>query len=198
MKINIAVFASGSGSNAENLALYFKNNPLAEVTLIVCNNPNAFVLQRAANLGIESILINRQQWNASEHLVDELKKREIRLIVLAGFLWLVPAPIIRAFPDRIINIHPALLPKFGGKGMYGDKVHEAVKEFGETETGITIHYVNSNYDEGDIIFQKSIEIDTAKLTPDDIASMVHQLEYDWYPKIVERVVEKLANATNSD
>jgi phosphoribosylglycinamide formyltransferase 1 len=190
-KINIAVFASGSGSNAENLIHYFKNHAWAEVTLIVCNNPDAYVLKRAAKLGVESIITDRAQWKNPDELVKELRKRDIGLIVLAGFLWLIPEPLIDAFPHRIINIHPALLPKYGGKGMYGDAVHHAVKANKETETGITVHFVNAHYDEGDIIFQKSTGIDPDTHSHEEIASKVHDLEYEWYPKVVEDLVIKL-------
>jgi phosphoribosylglycinamide formyltransferase-1 len=189
--INIAVFASGSGSNAENIYKHFENSTLAQVSLIVSNNEKAFVLQRAANLGIEAIVVNRSQWTAPETLINELKSRNIDLIVLAGFLWLVPEQLISAFPDRIINIHPALLPKYGGKGMYGDKVHEAVKQNRETETGITIHYVNSRYDEGTTIFQESTGIDPETHSVDEIAQKVHALEYEWYPKVIEDVVSEM-------
>ncbi len=191
MKINIAVFASGSGTNAENLVLYFRTNPLAEVSLIVCNKPDAFVLTRAENLGVESLLINRTDWEHPENLVQELLKRKIDLIVLAGFLWLVPSELIEAFPRRIINIHPALLPKYGGKGMYGDKVHESVKKNSETETGITIHYVDNKYDTGDIIFQESVKINPILESADEIAHKVHELEYKWYPEIVARVAGEI-------
>jgi len=191
LKINIAVFASGSGTNAENLVLYFRTNPLAEVSLIVCNKPDAFVLTRAENLGVESLLINRTDWEHPENLVQELLKRKIDLIVLAGFLWLVPSELIEAFPRRIINIHPALLPKYGGKGMYGDKVHESVKKNSETETGITIHYVDNKYDTGDIIFQESVKINPILESADEIAHKVHELEYKWYPEIVARVAGEI-------
>jgi len=191
MKLKIAVFASGSGTNAENLIKYFKNGPLAEVTLVVCNKEDAYVLQRAANLDVESFLINKDQWKKPEILINELKVRNIELIVLAGFLWLIPEKLVDAYPDRIINIHPALLPKYGGKGMYGSKVHESVKQNHEPETGITIHYVNSAYDDGAIIFQKSVKIDPEHHSSDEIAEKVHQLEYEWYPKIVEGVVKEI-------
>ena len=191
MKINIAVFASGSGTNAENLVRYFSASTIATVRVIVANKPDAYVLKRAENLGIEALVINRQDWQSPESLIHELQKRKIDMIVLAGFLWLVPWQLIDAFPNRIINIHPALLPKYGGKGMYGDKVHEEVKKNRETETGITIHYVDKQYDTGSVIFQESVKIDTDLFSPANIANMVHALEYEWYPKIVERVAEKI-------
>jgi phosphoribosylglycinamide formyltransferase-1 len=189
LKVNIAVFASGSGTNAENLVRYFRANPVARVQLIVSNKTDAYVLKRAENLGIESIVIDRKDWQSPEKLVNELQKRKIDLIVLAGFLWLVPAGLIDAFPGRIMNIHPALLPKYGGKGMYGEKVHEAVRKNRETETGITIHFVDKQYDTGSIVFQKSVHINPYLFSSGFIAKKVHELEYEWYPKIVEQVAE---------
>ncbi len=194
MKINIAIFASGSGTNAENLVKYFRNHQIATISLIVCNKPDAFVLERAANLGVESLMVNRTDWNTPEKLIYELHKRNIDLIVLAGFLWLIPIQLIEAFPRRIINIHPALLPKYGGKGMYGEKVHESVKVNRETETGITIHYVDNKYDTGDIIFQESVKINPYLVSASFIAEKVHELEYRWYPIIVEQVVKGLSEA----
>ena len=189
MKVNIAVFASGSGTNAENLIRYFRANPVARVRLIVCNKPDAYVLQRAESLRVETLVIDRKNWQQPDKLVRELQKRRIELIVLAGFLWLVPEKLIDAFPGRIINIHPALLPKYGGKGMYGDKVHESVKRNRETETGITIHFVDKQYDTGSIISQKKVEINPWLFSAGYIAKKVHELEYEWYPKIVEQVAE---------
>lgn len=191
LKINIAIFASGSGTNAENLVHYFRNRTTAGISLIVCNKPDAFVLERAAKLGVESLVVNRTDWNSPEKLIYELQKRKIDLIVLAGFLWLIPAELIDAFPRRIINIHPALLPKYGGKGMYGDRVHESVKEKRDTETGITIHYIDNKYDTGDIIFQKSVSIDPVAESGSTIAAKVHELEYKWYPQIIAQVAEMI-------
>ncbi|HNP20236.1 MAG TPA: phosphoribosylglycinamide formyltransferase [Fulvivirga sp.] len=187
--INIAIFASGSGSNAENIANYFKDHSDIKVKLIVTNNPKAFVLERAKKLGIETLKFNRDEFYNSEKLVDQLKSQEIHFLVLAGFMWLVPAYLVKAYPQQIVNIHPALLPKFGGKGMYGDHVHNAVAAAGEKETGITIHYVNERYDEGDIIFQAKCNVEN--LNPDQIAEQVHQLEYKHYPKVIEMCVEDL-------
>lgn len=194
MKVNIAIFASGSGTNAENLVRYFRASPVARVRLIVSNRPDAYVLQRAKNLNVESVVINRAQWQSPEKLVHELKKRKIDLVVLAGFLWLVPEKLIGAFPGRIINIHPALLPKYGGKGMYGNKVHESVKRNRETTTGITIHFVDKQYDTGSIVFQKTVEINPWLFSAGFIAKKVHELEYEWYPKVVEGVAEKILMA----
>jgi len=191
VKVNIAVFASGSGTNTENLVRYFRANPVAGVRLIVSNRVDAYVLQRAKNLNVESIVIQRPDWQSPDKLVNELLKRKIDLIVLAGFLWLIPEKLVEAFPGRIINIHPALLPGYGGKGMYGDKVHESVRRNRETTTGITIHFVDNKYDTGQIIFQKSIEINPWLQSVSFIAKKVHELEYKWYPKIVEQVAKDI-------
>jgi len=187
MKIHprIAVFASGNGSNAQRIADYFSKHDLLEIAVIYCNNPNAFVLQRAKNLGIPSVLFNRDTFYHSDFVPDDLKKREVDWIILAGFLWLIPANLLNAFPQRIINIHPALLPKYGGKGMYGMRVHEAVIAAGEQESGITIHYVNESYDEGSIIFQASCQILTGD-TPEMLAAKIHDLEYVFYPLIISK------------
>jgi phosphoribosylglycinamide formyltransferase 1 len=183
----IAIFASGSGSNAENIAIYFSGNPKVEVSLILTNNKNAFVLERAKKLGIKSLIFNKEQFSKTDEILRFLAKNDINLIVLAGFLLKIPENLIKTFPDKIINIHPALLPKFGGKGMYGDKVHQSVVEAKETESGITIHYVNENYDEGKIIFQTKCPVlpsDTYK----DVAAKIHQLEYEHFPKVIESLI----------
>jgi phosphoribosylglycinamide formyltransferase-1 len=192
VKVNIAVFASGSGTNAENLIRYFRANPVARVRFIVSNKPDAFVLQRAKEHNVESIVIHREDWKSPTKLVHELQERRIDLIVLAGFLWLVPEKLVHAYPGRIINIHPALLPKYGGKGMYGEKVHESVKHNRETETGITIHFVDKQYDTGSIIFQKGVEINPYLFSAGFIAKKVHELEYEWYPKVVEEVAKEIS------
>lgn len=182
-RYRIAVFASGSGTNAERLFQHFKNHPNVEVALLLSNNPAAFALVRARKFGIDSKVFNRQQLNEGE-VLSWLEKAGITHIVLAGFMWLIPMNLIHAFPDRIINIHPALLPKFGGKGMYGSKVHEAVRMAGESETGITIHLVNEHYDEGAILFQARTSVDPND-SPERIATKVHELEYRYYPVTVE-------------
>jgi phosphoribosylglycinamide formyltransferase 1 len=182
----IAIFASGSGSNAENIANYFSNNPSVEVSLILTNNPNAFVLERAKKLGIKSLVFNKEQFLKTDEIVHFLLKNDINLIVLAGFLLKIPKNLIKAFPNKIVNIHPALLPKYGGKGMYGDKVHQSVIENKETESGITIHYVNEHYDEGEVIFQAKCEIAPTD-TPNDLAAKIHELEYEHFPKVVENL-----------
>lgn len=186
--INIAIFASGSGSNAENICRYFKNSKQIRITLIISNKKESYVLKRAESLLVESAVFIKSDFQTSSKVVDCLKNKKIDFIVLAGFLLKVPDNLLEAYPNRIINIHPALLPKYGGKGMYGGYVHKAVKEAGETESGITIHYVNENYDEGNIIYQAKCAIQ-ADDTPDDIANKVHALEYKYYPEVIESVVK---------
>lgn len=184
MKKKIAIFASGSGTNAENIASYFKEHPALAVSLILSNRPDAFVLQRAKKLGIDSRVFDRQQFHETDQVLQTLLEYNIEFIVLAGFLWLVPENILKAFPDRIVNIHPALLPKYGGKGMYGEKVHQAVKQSGDKLTGITIHLVNEKYDEGQILFQATCKVKPGD-TPESIAQKVHALEYKYFPKVIE-------------
>jgi phosphoribosylglycinamide formyltransferase-1 len=183
-KFRVAVFASGNGSNAEQIFKYFKDHRDIEVVLLLSNNPNAYALARGERNNIRTAVFNREQFRDGEWILRTLRDSGITHIVLAGFLWLIPSYMLEAFPDRIINIHPALLPKYGGKGMYGSKVHEAVRTSGDRETGITIHLVNSNYDEGKILFQGRCEI-SPDLSPEDIASCVHKLEYEHYPKVIE-------------
>ncbi len=188
--IKIAIFASGSGTNAENIAKYFDNHLRARVDIILSNNPNAYVLERAKKLHIPAIVFTREQLYEDNTVLNLLKFRGIDFIALAGFLWKIPENIIKAYPQRIVNIHPALLPKYGGKGMYGNHVHKAVLEAGEKKSGITIHYVNENYDEGDIIFQTQCPV-----LPDDtvetLAQRLHQLEYEHYPRIIEQLITNL-------
>ena len=190
MKIRIAIFASGSGSNAQKLMEYFKRSPDAEISLVLTNNSDAYVLQRADNFEIPSHIFDRTEFYNTDNVIDLLKNLDIDLIVLAGFLWLIPKNLIAEYPGRIINIHPAILPKYGGKGMYGDFVHKAVMNAGETEGGITIHYVDENYDEGEYIHQAKYRIDK-----DDNLEMVkfkgQQLEHLHYPKVVESIVKKI-------
>jgi phosphoribosylglycinamide formyltransferase-1 len=183
MMHRIAIFASGSGTNAENIIRHFKNHPQIEVAMLMSNKSDAYALTRASNLGISNAVFARPEFlNGS--VSESLEKLGITHIVLAGFLWLIPENLTRNFPNRIINIHPSLLPAFGGKGMYGSRVHEAVKAAGVTESGITIHLVNEHYDEGRILFQAKCSISDAD-TPDDIAEKVHVLEYRHYPEIIE-------------
>lgn len=190
MKTRIAIFASGSGSNAQKLMEHFKRSDDAEIVLVLTNNPDAYVLQRADNFEIPTHVFNRDEFYRSEEIINLLERLDIDLIVLAGFLWLVPKTLIQKYPGRIINIHPALLPKYGGKGMYGDHVHNAVIAAGETEGGITIHYVNENYDEGEYIYQGRYRIEK-----DDNLEMVkfkgQNLEHTQFPKVIESLVKKL-------
>lgn len=189
-KKRIAIFASGSGSNAERFFEHFKGSSLAEVVLVCCNNPEAFVLERAKNFGIPSWLFSNQELKEAKTVVEKLQHEKIDFIVLAGFLRLIPSALVTAFPDRIVNIHPALLPKWGGKGMYGMKVHESVIQAGEAETGITIHFVNNNYDEGNIIFQASCPLEPGD-GPIEAAKKVHKLEHEHYPRVVEQLLYQL-------
>ena len=180
----IAIFASGSGTNAEKITTYFKNHSAISVDLILTNNPAAGVLQRASDLGVKTKIFSRDEYNTST-VLTMLEEHKITHVVLAGFLWLVPLHFLKAYPNKIINIHPALLPKFGGKGMYGMKIHELVRQRNESETGITIHEVNEQYDEGRILFQGKCEVSVTD-SPQDIAEKVHQLEYDCYPRVIEK------------
>jgi phosphoribosylglycinamide formyltransferase-1 len=184
---NIAIFASGTGTNAAQIMKRFEGHPGIRVRLLVSNKANAPVLQIAEKFQVPSIVISRNDIYESDHLLRQLESAGIDFIVLAGFLWLIPPPLVKAFADRLINIHPALLPKYGGKGMYGMRVHEAVKAAGETQTGITIHYVNEQYDEGSIIFQKTCAVEPED-SPDDIAQKVHRLEHAHYPDVIEKLV----------
>lgn len=190
----MAVFASGSGTNAERFIEYFKGSSLAEVALVCCNNPNAFVLERARRHEVPAWLFTNQQLKAAEPVLQKLREEKIDFIVLAGFLRLIPSELVQAYPDRIVNIHPALLPRWGGKGMYGMRVHEAVVQARELETGISIHYVNNRYDEGNIIFQTSCPVDPED-TAEDIARKIHKLEHRHYPSVVEEILRKLAQKT---
>ena len=183
----IVLFASGSGTNAENIIRYFEQDLQVSIICVLSNKRQAGVLDRCARLGVGALYFNRHAFVQSDTVLKLLEVLEPDLIVLAGFLWKIPEKIIASFPEKIINIHPALLPKYGGKGMYGIKVHQAVKENEETETGITIHYVNENYDEGNIIHQEAIPINKTDL-PEDIAGKVHQLEYEHFPKVIERLL----------
>lgn len=180
----IAVFASGNGSNAQHLTEYFLKSDSAKVVAIYCNNPKAYVKQRAAALNIPFILFDREKFYAEETILKDLKARKIDLIVLAGFLWLMPGNILRAYQKRIINIHPALLPKYGGKGMYGSIVHESVIDNCEKESGITVHLIDEMYDRGEILYQATCQI-TSEDTPESLAEKVHKLEYEHYPKVIE-------------
>jgi len=187
MQHNIAIFASGTGSNAKKIVEHFKHNQNINVTLIVSNKADAPVLDMARANGIPTLVIDRGYFYQSEDILKIFNKFSIGFVVLAGFLWLVPTYLVRAFEKRMVNIHPALLPKYGGKGMYGMRVHEAVKNAGDTETGITIHFVNEKYDDGDIVFQAKCQVGLED-TPDDIAKKIHQLEHRHYPEVIEKLL----------
>jgi len=185
----IVIFASGSGSNAENLIKFFLNNADVEVTHVMTNNPHAKVLERAKNLNISAFSFNRQAFLKSDDVLNILKTFQPDLIVLAGFLWKFPEHILAAFPNKVINIHPALLPNYGGKGMYGMHVHHAIVANKEIETGISIHYVNEHYDEGALIFQATCPVlptDTAE----GVAEKIHALEMEHFPKVIEELLSK--------
>jgi len=183
----IVIFASGSGTNAENIIKYFQKSTVATVVQVLSNKKDAKVLERSNDLNVKSLHFNRNDFVNTDIILNLLKK-EADFIILAGFLWRVPQKIIKAFPDKIVNIHPALLPKYGGKGMYGMYVHNAVIANKERETGITIHYVNENYDEGAIIFQKSVAVDKDD-TAEGVAKKIHQLEMKYFPKIIEDLLK---------
>lgn len=189
-KTNIAVFASGSGSNCENLIHYFRHSAVGQVALVVSNKPNAFVLQRAERLGVPAVVVTKAELSLHGHVLPLLRQHGIGFIVLAGFLPLVPDYLIDAFPRQMVNIHPSLLPKYGGKGMWGHHVHEAVKAAGETETGMTVHYVTPQCDEGDIVAQFRVAVLPSD-TADDIAAKEHQLEMDHFPEVVEQLIKEL-------
>ena len=189
-KVNIAVFASGAGSNAEKLIHYFKDSELAQVALVVCNKAGAGVLAIADKEGVTSLLIEKETFFRGDGYVSVLREKKVGFVVLAGFLWKIPQTLIDAYPRRIVNIHPALLPKYGGKGMYGQYVHEAVINAGEVESGITIHYVDEHYDSGDVIFQTACPILPGD-KPEDIARRIHQLEHLHFPGVVEGVIKSL-------
>ncbi len=182
----IVIFASGSGSNAENIIRYFQNKKTATVVKVLSNNKNAKVLVRAKKLAVNTSVFTRSDFLDTDTVLNVLKK-EADLIVLAGFLWKVPQKIIKAFPNKIINIHPALLPKYGGKGMFGMHVHNAVVKNKEKESGITIHYVNENYDEGATIFQKKIEVLVCD-TAEDVAKKIYTLEHKNFPRVIEKII----------
>ena len=182
----LSIFVSGNGTNLQRIAEYFADNKDVEIANVVCNNPNAYSIERAKKLGIPLRMITRQDFK-SEAFVEELQSLGIDLIVLAGFLWKVPEALIKAFPKRIVNIHPALLPKYGGKGFYGEHVHEAVVAAKEAQSGITVHYVNELYDSGEIILQARVSLDENE-TPDSLAMKIHQLEQAYFPVAIEQVL----------
>jgi formyltetrahydrofolate-dependent phosphoribosylglycinamide formyltransferase len=185
----IAIFASGAGSNAANIIHFFEDRNDIQIALIVCNKPGAGVLQIAEKNGVPTLMIEKDRFAKGDAYLPELLKLRIDFVILAGFLWKVPAALIAGYPNKIINIHPALLPKYGGKGMYGSKVHEAVIAAGEKESGITIHFVNEHYDDGATIFQANCNID-AMDTPDTLAAKIHDLEYAHFPKQIDELLAK--------
>jgi phosphoribosylglycinamide formyltransferase-1 len=185
----LAIFASGNGTNAQRIIEYFSGHPTITVKLVLSNKPDAGVVDRAKNLGVETMVFNRLSFYETGMVPEKLTSCRIDFIILAGFLWLIPKNILTAYPGRIINIHPALLPKYGGKGMFGNSVHEAVIAAGDPESGITIHHVDENYDEGRIIFQAKCTI-TEKDTPESLAVKVHQLEYRHFPEVIEQTVTR--------
>ena len=185
--INLAIFASGSGTNAQQIIEHFRDSSFITVKHIFSNRKDAFVLTRAQNFSIPSSIFSKEDFYHSPKILDKLQDDKINYIILAGFLWLIPLNILKRFPDKIINIHPALLPKYGGKGMYGGFVHEAVIKNRESESGISIHFVNEKYDDGKIIFQAKCKVekgDTAK----DLAAKIHKLEHAHFPKVIEQVI----------
>ncbi|MDG1284656.1 MAG: phosphoribosylglycinamide formyltransferase [Flavobacteriaceae bacterium] len=181
----IAIFASGSGSNAENIITYFQEKKKAKIVLVLSNNPKALVLERANRLGVQNIVFNKHQLNDSKWVIENLKN--IDLVVLAGFLWKFPEHLLEMYKNKVVNVHPSLLPKYGGKGMYGMYVHEAVVRNKETESGITIHYVNEHYDKGAIIFQAKCTINS-KDTPTDVAAKIHKLEMRYFPEVIQQIL----------
>jgi phosphoribosylglycinamide formyltransferase-1 len=193
--IKIAIFASGSGTNAQRIIEYFRDRPEhIAVDLILSNKKDAFVLERARNLGIPTVTFTRQEFYETNRIPDLLKEHSIEYLILAGFLWFVPDPVLKAYPGKILNIHPALLPGYGGKGMYGMKVHEAVISNHDKESGITIHIVNEKYDEGQILFQAKCSVNESD-TPESLAEKIHALEYRYFPQVIENYI--LTGTTNT-
>ncbi|MDT0691301.1 phosphoribosylglycinamide formyltransferase [Salegentibacter sp. F188] len=185
----IVVFASGSGTNTENIIKYFQNSPELRVVAVFSNRKSAGVLKKAHDLNIKALYFDRESFYHSNELLYVLQDMDPDLIVLAGFLWIFPENILQRFPAKVVNIHPALLPKYGGKGMYGDKVHKAIIENKEKESGITIHYVNEKYDEGEIIFQKTVDVNQDD-TPESLAKKIHELEHAHFPKVIEEILQE--------
>ncbi len=190
VKKRIAIFASGSGSNAQKIMEYFKYNDQVEVAIVLSNNPDAYVLQRADNFEVPTHTFDKHAFYKTDEIINLLDKLHIDLVVLAGFLWLIPERLLHKYPNKIINIHPALLPAYGGKGMYGDRVHQAVLDSGDEESGITIHFVNEHFDEGEAIYQARFRIE-----PSDSLEVIkfkgQQLEHLHYPKIIENLLKKM-------
>lgn len=190
MKKNIAILASGSGTNAENIIRYFQVKKSASVALVLTNRRDAFVLERARGLGVPYCFFPKDEWEHGGAILSVLEEHGVDFVVLAGFLARVPEAILHVYPGRIINIHPSLLPKFGGKGMYGNRVHEAVLAAGEVESGITIHYINEHYDEGDVIRQVRCPV-LPEDTPEELACRIHALEYEVYPEVIDQLLSEI-------
>ena len=183
----ISIFVSGNGTNLQRIAEYFKGNNNVEIVNVVCNNPKAYSIERAKNLGIPLRMVDKAAFNSLE-FTQEMAQLKLDLIVLAGFLWKIPSSLIQAYPQKIINIHPALLPKYGGKGFYGEHVHEAVVAAKEAFSGITIHYVNEIYDNGEIILQAYTQLDPGE-TPDSLAAKIHKLEQTYFPVAIDYLIK---------
>ncbi|MDR2413565.1 MAG: phosphoribosylglycinamide formyltransferase [Odoribacteraceae bacterium] len=193
----IVIFASGSGSNAENIIKYFEGNRKIRVVALFCNRPDAFALERARRLGVPGIVFDREELTSADGVSARLRVLGADLIVLAGFLWRMPAIILEEYPGRVINIHPALLPAHGGKGMYGERVHEAVIRAGDKKSGITIHHVNEQYDEGAIIFQTSCDVEPGE-TPGSLATKIHALEHAHFPAVIRVLLERQHGTTRNN
>ena len=187
--VNLAIFVSGNGTNCENIIKYFQNSKIVRIAVVISNRKDAYALVRAEKLHVANLVLNKQQINDKDTIMNVLQQHQVDFIVLAGFLLLIPEFIIDAFPKRIINLHPALLPEFGGKGMFGHHVHQAVKEAGETKTGMTVHYVSPVCDGGDIISQFECSVDKND-TPEDIAQKENELEMKYFPEVIEKVIRK--------
>lgn len=185
--VNIAILASGSGTNAENIIRYFSQHDTIKVSLVISNKHDAYVLQRASNLQVDAITISAKEWKDEQQVSAILDRYEIDFLVLAGYLLLIPSWLVKRYAGKIVNIHPALLPSYGGKGMYGDHVHNAVIAAGDRESGITIHHVNEHYDQGDVIFQARCPVYPAD-TPQTLATRIHELEYRHFPEVIEKVI----------
>ena len=188
----LSIFVSGNGTNLQRIAEYFANNPEVEIVNVVCNNPKAYSIERAKNLDIPLRMITREEFK-SEAFIKEMLDLNVDLIVLAGFLWKIPENLVKAFPKKIVNIHPALLPKYGGKGFYGEHVHEAVVAAKEAQSGITVHYVNELYDSGEIILQAHVALEEGE-TPDSLAAKIHKLEQAYFPVAIDYVLKTIPSA----
>lgn len=187
--VNIAVFASGSGSNAQRIMEFFQDRDDVKVKILLSNNPSAFALERAKRFDVPTHVFSREEFTKSDKVVNILRENKVNWIILAGFLWLIPDNLIKEYPCRILNIHPALLPKYGGKGMYGMNVHQAVLEAGESESGISIHYVDENYDEGEVVFQANCMVEEGD-TAETLAEKIHKLEHLHFPQIIDQLIKE--------